>query len=305
MRKILISILLAGAAASPALAQERDTEGRPSWGEGHESRQERQQARERARQERSNNGNGERAERTTPPQIEVRQQQPPETNAGGVDRPHFDRHDDNRPATVEVERHVQRGDGVSRWTRDQVQQPGDTSRWTRDPNQQAGETRRWTRDRSGSWQPAAGGLPTGGDLRQPDRPVPNVMRTRNPLVVSGTPREGTQPPLRDEARRRAVQWSSNWRHNDRYDWRRWRDRHRSWFRVGIYYDPFGWNYRPYQVGWRLWPSYYSSRYRIHDPWQYRLPYAPAGYVWVRYWDDALLVDTWSGEVVDVIHNFFW
>jgi hypothetical protein len=26
---------------------------------------------------------------------------------------------------------------------------------------------------------------------------------------------------------------------------------------------------------------------------------------VRYWDDAFLVDTWSGEVIDVIHNFFW
>jgi hypothetical protein len=26
---------------------------------------------------------------------------------------------------------------------------------------------------------------------------------------------------------------------------------------------------------------------------------------VRYWDDAILVDRWSGEVVDVIHNFFW
>ena len=24
---------------------------------------------------------------------------------------------------------------------------------------------------------------------------------------------------------------------------------------------------------------------------YRLPYAPPGYVWVRYWNDALLVDT--------------
>jgi len=27
--------------------------------------------------------------------------------------------------------------------------------------------------------------------------------------------------------------------------------------------------------------------------------------WIRYYDDALLVDTWNGEVVDVIYNFFW
>ena len=31
----------------------------------------------------------------------------------------------------------------------------------------------------------------------------------------------------------------------------------------------------------------------------------AGHRWVRYWDDALLVDTWTGQVVDVIHSFFW
>ena len=60
----------------------------------------------------------------------------------------------------------------------------------------------------------------------------------------------------------------------------------------------------FSIGWRLWPSYYSSNYWF-NPTQYGLPYAPPGYQWVRYYDDALLVDTWSGEVVDVINNFFW
>ena len=55
----------------------------------------------------------------------------------------------------------------------------------------------------------------------------------------------------------------------------------------------------------MWPSYYSSRYWINDPWYYRLPYAPPGTRWVRYYDDAILVDMWSGQVVDVIYNFFW
>ena len=134
----------------------------------------------------------------------------------------------------------------------------------------------------------------------------NVMRSPNPLIVSDSPREGTQPRLRGDSRRRvATNWTQNWRRDGRYDWRSYRDRHRSTFRIGIYYDPFGWNYQPYQIGWRLWPSYYSSRYWINDPWQYRLPYAPPGTVWIRYWDDAVLVDRWTGEVVDVIHNFFW
>ena len=49
----------------------------------------------------------------------------------------------------------------------------------------------------------------------------------------------------------------------------------------------------------------SDRYWIQDPWQYRLPQVYGPYRWVRYYDDVLLVDIYSGEVVDVIHNFFW
>jgi hypothetical protein len=125
-------------------------------------------------------------------------------------------------------------------------------------------------------------------------------------VVSDTPKPGTQPPLPTTTRTTpAPTWSTNWRHNSKYDWYNWRRHHYSWFHLGFYYDPFGWSYSPYQIGWRLWPAYYGDRYWISDPWYYRLPYAPPGYQWVRYYDDALLVDLWSGQVVDVIYNFFW
>jgi Ni/Co efflux regulator RcnB len=132
-----------------------------------------------------------------------------------------------------------------------------------------------------------------------------VSQTRTP-IVSNIPREGTQPPLRTQhSVRHDTHWTTEWRNDRRYDWRHWRDRHRSSFHLGFYYDPFGWNYRRYSIGWRLWPSYYSSSFWINDPWQYRLPYAPPGYRWIRYYDDAILVDTFSGEVVDVLYNFFW
>jgi hypothetical protein len=269
MRTLLISILLASAAASPALAQDRgrwhhdqqQSDNSQNQEERQQAREARQQARAQARAERSNGQNNVQQ----PPQVQ-------EVRRGGFDRPRLER--------------------VNTVPQQQVLEP-------------TGEARRQSFDRGDRRERGGWGQRTG-DLRQSDRPVPNVMRTRNPLVVSSTPREGTQPPLRTESRRRATTtWNTSWRHNDRYDWRRWRDRHRSTFHIGIYYDPFGWGYRPYQIGWRLWPSYYSSRYWINDPWQYRLPYAPPGYVWVRYWDDAILVDRWSGEVVDVIHNFFW
>jgi hypothetical protein len=305
MRKILISILLAGAAASPALAQDRG-DGNGRWQreqsqsddgqpreERRQAREERQQAREQARQERAaGGGNFERAQPNAAPQFEPRQQVQGEQR-GGWDRSRFERRDAPPPQIVEQQGEPARRQSFERrgsWNRD------DAPTRTEDP----AVTQREGFGRDGGW------TRRDGDLRQSDRPVPNVMRTRNPLIVSRTPREGTQPPLRaDSYRRNTVQWSTNWRYNDRYDWRRWRDRHRSSFHIGVYYDPFGWDYRPYQIGWRLWPSYYSSRYWINDPWQYRLPYAPPGYVWVRYWDDAVLVDRWSGEVVDVIHNFFW
>ena len=142
-------------------------------------------------------------------------------------------------------------------------------------------------------------------LRQAERPVPNVLRQRVPLV-SATPRENTQPPAKAEVRRYApVNWSTHWRNDRRYDWYNWRKRNRWLFNLGYYYDPFGWGYRPYSIGWRMWPSYYGSQFWLTDPWQYRLPYAPPGYRWIRYYDDAILIDTWDGRVVDVIYNFFW
>jgi hypothetical protein len=158
--------------------------------------------------------------------------------------------------------------------------------------------------RSIQWRRAPGA--TSGGLVQPDRPLPRVFRTRTP-VISETPREGTQPPPRTDLSRRtaAVHWNTDWRHDNRYDWTSWRRSHRSHFHLGFYYDPFGWGYRPYLVGWRLWPAYYSSRFWITDPWYYRLPYAPPGYRWIRYYDDLILVDTWDGRVVDVIYDFFW
>ena len=100
-------------------------------------------------------------------------------------------------------------------------------------------------------------------------------------------------------------WTNNWRNDRRYDWRNYRDRHRSTFHLGFYYDPFGWGYQPFGIGYRLWPNYYSSNYWINDPYEYRLPYAPPGTRWIRYYNDALLVDVYTGEVVDAIRGFFW
>ena len=101
-------------------------------------------------------------------------------------------------------------------------------------------------------------------------------------------------------------WSGDWRRDDRYDWRRHRSRYSSLFRLGRYYDPYRYGYRRFSIGLFLGSGYYqNSNYWLNDPWQYRLPPAYGTYRWIRYYNDALLVDIYSGEVVDVIYGFFW
>ena len=122
---------------------------------------------------------------------------------------------------------------------------------------------------------------------------------------------------RDNDRRDSSRWGSNdrrddrrwdrrWRDNDRYDWQRYRSRNRVVFNIGTYYSPYrNYSYRRFGIGGYLNSLFYSQSYWINDPWRYRLPEVYGPYRWVRYYDDVLLVDIYSGEVVDVIYDFFW
>lgn len=100
-------------------------------------------------------------------------------------------------------------------------------------------------------------------------------------------------------------WNRDWRRDRRYDWQDWRDRNRSIFRGPRFYAPYGYSYQRFGIGIYLDDIFFGSRYRISDPWTYRLPPAQWPYQWVRYYDDVLLVDTRDGYVVDVIYDFFW
>ncbi|WP_317153556.1 RcnB family protein [Sphingopyxis indica] len=105
---------------------------------------------------------------------------------------------------------------------------------------------------------------------------------------------------------RSRGWNRDWRHDRRYDWRSYRNVHRSYYRLPRYYSPYPhYGYRRFSIGFTLGSLFYGQRYWINDPWYYRLPPAYGNYRWVRYYDDALLVDIYSGRVVDVIYDFFW
>lgn len=97
----------------------------------------------------------------------------------------------------------------------------------------------------------------------------------------------------------------DWRRDNRYNWQSYRNHNRDIFRLGSYYSPYrNYSYRRLSIGFSLDSLFFSNRYWINDPWQYRLPDVYGPYRWVRYYDDVLLVDVYSGEVVDVIYDFF-
>lgn len=102
-------------------------------------------------------------------------------------------------------------------------------------------------------------------------------------------------------------WNRTWRSDRRYDWQDWRQRNRSAYRLPRYYAPRGYHYgyQRFSIGITLGQMLFSSNYWINDPWAYRLPPAYGPYRWVRYYNDALLVDVDTGEVVDVIYDIFW
>lgn len=102
-----------------------------------------------------------------------------------------------------------------------------------------------------------------------------------------------------------IHWDTRWRNDHRYDWRERRRHNRSLFHLGLYIDPFGWGYQPYSIGYDLYPGYYQQQNYWIDPALYGLPYPPPGTQWIRYYNDALLIDMYSGQIVDALQNFFW
>jgi Ni/Co efflux regulator RcnB len=271
MRKIFLSLLLAGVAASPALAQDRgDGRGhrdqqqqqqgnRGDRGQAHQERQQAREADRQAPQQRFNGGGfAAQQQQRVAPQVEQRQQvqqwQGRENNGG---------------------QRFNRGDFAAR--------------------QQAVQQQQQAFERGGR---------AGFDGRQRDQAQQWQGRNGYAGAYGGQARQWQQQGVRNEGGRTANNWNRNWRNNNRYDWRRYRNSHRSIFNLGIYFDPFGYGYQPFDIGYSLPPVYFGQQYWI-DPAMYELPYPPPGAVWVRYWNDAVLVDTYSGQVIDVIHGFFW
>ncbi|MGZ5933755.1 MAG: RcnB family protein [Rhizomicrobium sp.] len=72
-----------------------------------------------------------------------------------------------------------------------------------------------------------------------------------------------------------------------------------------YNRPSGWYYQRWVFG-QIFPSIFWARdYWITDYWMFDLPIPPYGYVWVRYGDDALLINRRTGTVLQVVYGVFY
>lgn len=147
------------------------------------------------------------------------------------------------------------------------------------------------------------------DRRPDQQDARRVWQQRQQQAQGGWGRGGNRFDSRNWANNGGNRgnWNRGWRQDNRYDWNRYRTSNRGAFHLPRYYAPYGWDYgyRRFSIGFRLSPILFGQSYWIDDPYNYRLPEAYGPYRWVRYYNDALLVDLETGEVVDVIYDIFW
>ena len=77
------------------------------------------------------------------------------------------------------------------------------------------------------------------------------------------------------------------------------------FHVGIYRRPAGWYAHRWVLGQRLPRAWFGRDYWIVDFGIYGLIPPPDGLIWVRVGDDAVLIDQYTGEVIQIEYGIFY
>lgn len=77
------------------------------------------------------------------------------------------------------------------------------------------------------------------------------------------------------------------------------------YRAEVYQWRNGSSYRRYGYGQRLPQRYFVRNFWIANFLTYDLFPPPSGYIWVRYGPDALLIDQYTGEIVQVRYGMFY
>lgn len=76
------------------------------------------------------------------------------------------------------------------------------------------------------------------------------------------------------------------------------------YRIGPYHRPPGWRNHRWGYGEILPRAYWAPQYVIGDYWLFSLEVPPVGYEWVRDGNDALLIDTSTGAILQVEYGVF-
>jgi Ni/Co efflux regulator RcnB len=81
---------------------------------------------------------------------------------------------------------------------------------------------------------------------------------------------------------------------------------RTRYSVGRFVWPRGYVSSSWLIGeWLPQAFYDDDRYLVPQYWAYELYSPPYGYRWVRVGSDALLIDRYSGQVLDIVYSVFW
>jgi Ni/Co efflux regulator RcnB len=146
-----------------------------------------------------------------------------------------------------------------------------------------------------------------GDRRPDRRPDSNTRPDRNDHRPDFRPGNDRRPDFRPGGNNRP---GFDRDRGGRRDWSGWRRDHhnfrpsRRWHGPS-YHRPSGWYYRRWSFGDFLPSLFWSSQYWIGNYAMYDLPPPPPGAVWVRYGDDAVLIDRFTGEIIDIEYDFFY
>ena len=76
------------------------------------------------------------------------------------------------------------------------------------------------------------------------------------------------------------------------------------YHIGPYHPPAGWVDRHWAYGQILPRAYWASQYFLADYWLFGLEIPPVGCEWVRDGDDAILINTANGEILQVEYGVF-
>ena len=77
------------------------------------------------------------------------------------------------------------------------------------------------------------------------------------------------------------------------------------FQIGTYVRPSGWYAHRWTFGEFLPAFFFVRTYWILDWGSFFLDAPPPGTVWVRVGDDAILIDQYTGEVIEVVYGIFY